>query len=124
MTLPFPIPFTTLPLPLGFPRRDRGNHSADDSFGVTSADVETIVTSWRATGIAVHTIDTAAIGDAQGSSSRVARALRDTAEPARRAVDSIGNRLTAMGEILDAFVSTTVAADTRAASKFDSLRNR
>ncbi|GAC54074.1 hypothetical protein [Gordonia amicalis] len=120
MTLPFTIPT----LPLRIPSPDRGNRTPDDTFGVSPAEIEGVVTSWRANGIAVHAIDTAAIGDARGSSSRVAHALRDTAEPARRAAESIGNRLIAMSEILDAFVSTTITTDTRAASKLDSLRNR
>ncbi|WP_461416592.1 hypothetical protein [Gordonia sp. GN26] len=87
-------------------------------------EIEAVVRSWRGNGIAISAIGTAAIGEVQGSSSRVARALRDTAEPARRAVESIGDRLLTMGELLDTFVSTTVASDARVASKFDSLRTR
>lgn len=125
MTRPLPNPS----LPLRFPWPDRGTRTEEDTFGVSSPEIEEIVTSWRANGIAIHAIDTGAlgvrtIGDAHGASSRVARALRDTADPARRAVESIGHRLTTMGELLDTFVSTTLATDSRSASKFDSLRER
>lgn len=124
MTLPFPLPFPVLPVPLHFPGRVRGNHTDEPAFGTSPSEVEAIVTSWRANGIAVHAIDTASIGDAQGSSSRVARALRDSTGPARSAVGSIGDRLTTMSEILDLFSSTVAATDARAAAKFDSLRIR
>ncbi len=124
MPFPFPIPSPVPLVPQWFPRSDRGNDSEKDVFGVSPDEIEAVVRSWRANGIAIHAIDTAPLGDARGSSSRVARALRDTAGPAGRAVESIGDRLIAMSEILATFEATTTSTDARAAATFEALRDR
>ncbi|MCK8614985.1 hypothetical protein [Gordonia sp. C13] len=124
MLLPFPIPVPIPLVPRWFPRPERRNDSDKGTFGVSPDEIEAVVRSWRGNGIAISAIDTAAIGEVQGSSSRIAHALRDTADPARRALESIGHRLLTMSELLDTSVTTTVASDARVASTFDLLRTR
>lgn len=124
MLLPFPIPAPIPLVPRWFPRPERRSDSGKGTFGVSPDEIEAVVRSWRGNGIAISAIDTAAIGEVQGSSSRIALALRDTAEPARRAVESIGHRLLTMSELLDTSVTSTVASDARVASTFNSLRTR
>lgn len=124
MLSPFPIPSPFPLVPRWFPRPERRSDSDNGTFGVSLDEIEAVVRSWCGNGIAISAIDTAALGEIQGSSSRVARALRNTAEPARRAVGTIGHRLLTMSELLDTFVTTTVASDARVASKLDSLRTR
>ncbi|MFE0747577.1 hypothetical protein [Gordonia sp. NPDC058843] len=86
--------------------------------------MQEIARTWRASGIAIHAADVEAIGAVVGPSSRVARALSAAARPARLAVDSIGERLTTMGEMLRIFDSTTVAADARSGARLRALEDR
>ncbi|MFC9979712.1 hypothetical protein [Gordonia sp. NPDC127522] len=119
----------TLPRSLsGFPplssgRRDQKGSEAS-LFGVDPAEVEGIARTWRAAAIAIHAADVEAVGAALGPSSRVVRALAATIGPARSAVDSIGERLTTMSQMLRAFDATTADADARSGTRFRSLRNR
>ena len=119
----------TLPRSLsGFPplssgRRDQKGSEAS-LFGVDPTEVEGIARTWRAAAIAIHAADVEAVGAALGPSSRVVRALAATIGPARLAVDSIGERLMTMSQMLRAFDATTEDADARSGTRFRSLRNR
>ncbi|MCR5980500.1 hypothetical protein GDN83_22695 [Gordonia jinghuaiqii] len=120
MTLPLPFPPFSLPLP----RRRRETGSQDHVLGVSPAEVDATSTAWRANGIAIHALDVAAIGEVAAPSSRVARALHATADPARNAIESIGDRLIAMSEALKTFEATTTATDARAGAEFHALEER
>ena len=119
----------TLPRSLsGFPplspgRRDQ-RYSETSLFGIDPAEVEGIARTWRASAIAIHAADVEAVGAVLGPSSRVVRALAATVRPARLAVDSIGERLTTMSQILRTFDATTADADARSGTRLRTLRNR
>ncbi|MFT4396204.1 hypothetical protein ACLTEW_14850 [Gordonia lacunae] len=119
----------TLPGPLsGFPpltpgRRDQ-NDSESSLFGVDPAEIQEIARAWRASGIAIHAADVEAMGAVIGPSSRVVRALSATVRPARLAIDSIGERLTAMSGMLRTFDATTAATDARSGALFHALEDR
>ncbi len=93
-------------------------------FGIDRDEVQSIARTWQASGIAVHATDVEAIGAVVGPSSRVAQALSATVGPARLAVDSIGERLTSMGEMLRTFDSASAAADARSGASFRALEER
>lgn len=120
MSHPLPLPYR---LSLRYRLSDE-YRTEKTTFGVTPADIDSIVRSWSSNAVAVHAIDVEPLSVAHGPSSRVARALNAAAGPAERALASVGTRLTDLSAALTRFRADAVSSDTKAATAFDALRDR
>lgn len=97
---------------------------APEPFQVSPQEVQRIANTWKDTGDAVNRLKFTPLADAIGEASAVVDALHSVHDPARRATQSIGTRLSDMGQSLAVFDAQTVESDGASAAAFDRLAPR
>ncbi|MCR5977875.1 hypothetical protein GDN83_09035 [Gordonia jinghuaiqii] len=93
-------------------------------FGILPSEVSDIAAGWRSQGDAVGRADFSAFAAITGTGSRTLAAARSIGGPAQQCTDSIGTRLTALGDALSTFNSRAQETDGVAADRLRGLSER
>lgn len=93
-------------------------------FGILPTEVEAIATNWRSQGSIVGQADFSAFGSVTGAGSRTLAAARSVGGQAKQCTDSVGARLSALGDALGDFNSRAQETDGVAAGRIRGLAER
>ncbi|QKT05891.1 hypothetical protein HUN08_00790 [Gordonia sp. X0973] len=115
---PMPAEPGVVPAPPGQPVQKSAQ------FGILPSQVSDIANKWKNEGDAVNGLDFSALGAAKGEGSTTFAAVRAVQGPAKKATDSIGERLKTLGTKLEAFNSRVVETDARVAADIRSVAER
>lgn len=94
------------------------------TFSITPEEIASTACAWRMQGTVVAGLDFAPLARVTGEGTRTFAAIRSCDAPAKDATDSIGARLTTLGERLHLFTVTTVDNDRAIAESFANLTPR
>jgi hypothetical protein len=92
-----------------------------ETFSISPAEVVTTANTWQQQGGVVNGLDFAAMTGVSGEGSRTFGAVKTCDAAAKKATESIGLRLTTLGDNLRIFTVTSVENDHTAAEGFSNL---
>ncbi|ETD31742.1 hypothetical protein W823_17380 [Williamsia sp. D3] len=99
-------------------------NDVSETFSISPAEVMATASTWQQQGVVVNGLDFSGMACASGGGSRTFAAVVACSVAATNATESIGGRLTTLGENLRTFTVTSSENDRTAADSFTRLMPR